>query len=469
MTPMKHFALAALGIAAAARLAAFEVSPLIFPADSEATVTIRAVNDAEKKILAEEPLFYLSDRRTWTDGTPRMAGRPMWQRILPKRGDGEVTVSLRLCGEGWHNLRFGRRSAKGDFIQGKFTNLMVYSLKPDLFAMRPWKGDIHQHSIRCGHAKLEPKVIPAYNRRAGFDFMALSEHRRHKPSLEAIEAAKPWNCGLVLFTGEEFHSPGDMLHSVAVGHTAGINDWHSANRAEFDRRVAEELKKPVYDRYEMDEYTKKQAAMATVYYRIAREQGAKVIAFSHPTDFISFNKVEEPPESYRRFMLENADYDALELPNTSTNPFSSLARADRLMLMNAHWMELARARRKVPPVVAASDNHDQRQKWFGQTFTVFFAPKCDLENFAAAVKDRRSLGVRNVGQKTYLIFGASRLMKFQQFLEVCYWPEHDKLCRKQGELLLELAEKGDTSVLPEVEKLAKEIDDYRESRFAPAK
>ena len=132
-------------------------------------------------------------------------------------------------------------------------------------------------------------------------------------------------------------------------------------------------------------------------------------------------------------------------------------------------MEMARTRKKVPPVVAATDCHDQRSKWFGLTFTVFFAPKCDLENFAAAVKERRSLGVRNVGEKTYLCFGPSRLMKYQQFLEVCYWPKHDKLCRKQGELLLKLAEKGDVSVLPEVEKLAKEIDDYRESRFAHAK
>ena len=59
-------------------------------------------------------------------------------------------------------------------------------------------------------------------------------------------------------------------------------------------------------------------------------------------------------------------------------------------------------------------------------------------------------------------------MKFQQFLERYYWPGHDKLCRRQGELLLKRAA-GDTSVQPEIEKLAAAIDDYREASFAPSK
>ena len=263
--------LASLACFAAETLAAFEVRPLIFPADAEATVTIRAENDAEKKILAEEPLYYLSDHSTWSDDTPRTGDRPLWQQLSPTRRDGEITVTVRLPGEGWHNLRFGKLSEKGRFLKG-YTNLMVYSLKPDLFAMRPWKGDIHQHSVRCGHAKLEPKVIPAYNRRVGFDFMALSEHRMQSASVEAIEAAKPWKCGMALFTGEEFHSDG-VLHSVAVGHTAGINAWAKAHPGEFDRRVDEELKKPVYREYGMDPWLQREAAMSTVLYQVAREQG----------------------------------------------------------------------------------------------------------------------------------------------------------------------------------------------------
>ena len=100
--------------------------------------------------------------------------------------------------------------------------------------------------------------------------------------------------------------------------------------------------------------------------------------------------------------------------------------------------------------------------------TVFFAEKCDVDSFAAAVKAHRSLGVRNAQHEQYLIFGPSRLMKYQQFLERAYWPGHDALCRKQGDLLLKRAE-GDLSVQPEIEKLAAEIAAYREACFAPVK
>ena len=451
---------------AAGTLAAFEVKPLIFPADAEATVTIRAENDAEKKILAEEPLYYLSDRSTWSDDTPRTGDRPLWQPLIPTRRDGEVTVSVRLPGEGWHNLRFGKLSEKGRFIKG-YTNLMVYSLKPDLFAMRPWKGDIHQHSVRCGHAKLEPKVIPAYNRRVGFDFMALSEHRIQSASVEAIEAAKPWKCGMALFTAEEFHTDG-VLHSVAVGHTAGINDWQKAHPEEFKRRTDEELKKPVYREYGMDPWLQREAAMSTVLYQVAREQGAKVVVFSHPTWMVIGIALEAMPLPYRNFMFEQADFDALEIPNVTTGSFHPRTfQADRLMLMNAHLTELVIRRKKAVPVVAASDSHNQTVPYFGSAYTVFFAKKCTVDEFAAAVKDLRTLGLRNAGEANYLCVGPSRLMKFEQFLEKCYWPKHDKLCREQGELLLRLAAKGDTSVLPEVARLAKAIDDYRESCYAP--
>ena len=451
----------------AAALAAFDVKPIVFPADSPATVTVRAENDAERKILAETPLYYISSQGHWSDGKlhGKSRWRPVWEKIEAKRGDGELTFTVRLNGEGWHSLWFGVPDAKWNFPAKTTRSFMLYSLKPDLFKLRPWKGDIHQHSVRCGHAKLEPKVIPAYNRRVGFDFMALSEHRQQAPSVEAIEAATPWECGLVLFTGEEFHTERNILHSVAVGHTSGINAWQQAHPGEFKRRVDEELKKTVYDSYGMEPYLRRNAAMAKVLYQVGRELGAKVLVYSHPTDLI-YGKQDDPPESYRTFMLENGDYDALELPNGATGRFNpATGRADRIMLMNSLAMELLERGRR-PAFVAASDNHNQATTYFGRVHTVFFAEKCDLENFAAAVKARRTLAVRDSGTPTYMIFGPSRLIKFQQFLEQAYWPGHDQLCRRQGELLLKLVEQGDRSVLPEVQRLAKAIDDYRESSYA---
>ena len=461
-------AFAAAAVLAAAPLAAFEVKPIVFPVGHEVTVTLRAENDAEKEILAGTPLYALTDSGLWSDGKRHGESRwrPEWEKIELSRGSGDTaTFRYKLPAEGWCSFRFGVPDRKWNFAPQKTSEFMCYALEPDLFALRPWKGDIHMHSTRCGHAKVEPNFVPAYCRRAGYDFMALSEHRMQSASVEAIEAAKSWKCGLESFTGEEFHTVTAMLHSVAVGHTAGINEWCAKNRKEFNRRVEEEKKKPIYRQYRLNTRVLNEAARATVMYQVGRELGAKLLVYSHPTDLNRDNNTEDPPEAFRRFMLENADYDALEI-NSANTAFGKHS-ADRLMLMNSLVQEQY-ARGGKFGLVAASDNHNQSAAYFGNTYTVIFAKACDVDSFAAAVKARMSLALRNPMHSTYICLGPSRLMKFQQFLERYYWPGHDKLCRQQGELLLKRAA-GDTSVQPEIEQLAAAIDDYRESAFAPVK
>ena len=462
----------AFALAAALPLAAFEIAPHIVPQGETATVEIRAVNDAEKKMIAETPLFMISDQGTWSDGsnprTPESDWRIRWEPMKDvTRGDGVLRCRIFFRSEGEYTFRFGTPNEKGNFAKG-YKDVFVYALKPDLYALRPFKGDIHMHSIRCGHAKLEPKVIPAHSRRVGFDFMGLSEHWQVKPSYEAIEAAKPWKCGMELYPAEEIHSPSALLHSVAIGHTQSPCVWRARNMKEFAKLVDEEMKKPVYRKYAFDAFEHRQAAMATILYRKAREYGAKLIVYSHPTDRNRTHRIDDPPEKYRRFMLENGDWDALELPNNSTVYYNlATKRYDRLMLMNGIVMELI-AQGRNPNIVAASDCHDQKADFFGQVYTVIFAKACDVDSFVDAVKNRRSIGLQFPSTPRYICFGPSRLQKFQSFLELNYWPGHDKLCKKQSALLFKLLD-GDTSVQGEVEKLAAEIDAYRERFYAPLK
>ena len=462
-----------LAAAAALPLAAFEIAPRIVPqGETPVTVEIRAVNDAEKKMIAETPLYYLSDQTTWSDGTNTRTAQNDWKVLWEpvkdvKRGDGVLRCRVKFRCEGEFTFRFGTPNEKGTFAKG-YKEVAVYALKPDLYELRPFKGDIHMHSVRCGHAKLEPKVIPAHSRRVGFDFMGLSEHWQVAPSFEAIETAKPWKCGLELYSAEEIHSPSALLHSVAVGHRESPCVWRINHMEEFARLVEAEMKDPVYRPYDLDPFEHLQAAMATLLYRKAREFGAKLIVYSHPSDRNRTNHTDDPPENFRRFMLEKGEWDALELPNNSTCYYNlATRRNDRLMLMNAIVMELI-AKGRNPNIVAASDCHDQKAEFFGQVYTVIFAKSCDVDSFVDAVKNRRSIGLQFPSTPRYICFGPSRLQKFQSFLELHYWPGHDKLCKQQSALLFKLLD-GDASVQGEVEKLAAEINDYREKFYAPVK
>ena len=470
--PSKTFPLL-IAAAAALPLAAFEIAPRIVPVGREVTVEIRAVNDEEKKMLVEMPLHRLSDQGTWSDGSnPRSAEkndwRLQWEPVKDaQRGDGVLRCRAKFPSEGEQIFRFGLFNDKSVFAKG-YKDVTVYALRDDLYALRPFKGDIHMHSIRCGHAKLEPKVIPAHSRRVGLDFMGLSEHWQVAPSYEAIETAKPWKCGMELYPAEEIHTPSALLHSVALGHRESACVWRVKHMEEFARLVAEEMKNPIYRPYNLNDFELRQAAMTTLLYRKTREYGAKLIAYSHPSSYNRPNQQDDPPENFRNFMFEKADWDALELPNSATTAYNlNTKRNDRLMLMNSFVMELI-AKGRNPGIVAASDCHDQKAGFFGQVYTVIFAKACDLDSFVDAVKNHRSLGLQFPNTPRYICFGPSRLMKFQFFLERYYWPGHDKLCKKQSELLFKLLD-GDSSVQGEVEKLAAEINDYREKFYAPVK
>ena len=98
-----------LGVFAGARLCALDIKPIVIPVGREVTITIRATSDAEKKLLAETPVYYLSDSGFWTDdeahGSPPWS--PEWQPMTVSRGDGFLSFPLKVPTEGWHNLRLG--------------------------------------------------------------------------------------------------------------------------------------------------------------------------------------------------------------------------------------------------------------------------------------------------------------------------------------------------------------------------
>jgi predicted metal-dependent phosphoesterase TrpH len=62
----------------------------------------------------------------------------------------------------------------------------------------PLRGDFHVHS-RHSDGKEEPAVVCANYRRDGFDFLAITDHRRYFPSLRAIEAYKNIPTGLKIY------------------------------------------------------------------------------------------------------------------------------------------------------------------------------------------------------------------------------------------------------------------------------
>ena len=82
----------------------------------------------------------------------------------------------------------------------------LYALNDDLFPLTPYKGDLHMHSDRSD-GREHPAVVAAACRRIGMDFIAITDHRLYRPSIEAIEAFAGFATEMLMVPGEEVHPP----------------------------------------------------------------------------------------------------------------------------------------------------------------------------------------------------------------------------------------------------------------------
>ncbi|HOV74050.1 MAG TPA: hypothetical protein P5318_07280 [Candidatus Hydrogenedentes bacterium] len=394
----------------------FDVLPKIVPADCETTVAITPLYDhvrfdAEKTYeLSYYPVEEFSVRSGWRLDCPR---------VPFDIADGILRVRLFFEAEQEHVLLLEEVTEKGRRILGDFR---VYSVEPDLFRRLPLKGDFHQHTFRSDGME-SPGYVAASCRGIGLDFMAITDHRRYAPSLEAQRAFNGVDIALRIFPGEEVHPPGSHVHIVNFGGRFSINDLFADDpryRAEVqalaDRAGA---LPPGVDPYLY-------ASSVWCFDKI-REAGGLGI-FCHPYWFTAHRY--SPAGALTTHLFDTQPFDALELIGGYL-----LHEIDSNTLQVARYHE-ERAKGRAIPIVGASDAHGaERGEAFGWYYSIVFARSCDLEGIVAGVKALYSVAVEALPNETPRAFGPFRLVKYALFLMREVFPQHDELCREEGRLM----------------------------------
>ena len=97
----------------------------------------------------------------------------------------DIILRHHFAGEQEHNIQLLISDRENpDFFENR--SVRLYSLAPDLLALRPFKGDTHIHTTGSD-GKEEPRYVAARYRQKGFDFIAVTDHRNYAPSLTARE------------------------------------------------------------------------------------------------------------------------------------------------------------------------------------------------------------------------------------------------------------------------------------------
>jgi len=388
----------------------YDVYPRVVRANSQQTITIR-------------PLFghvRLKPGQEWSaalipmEGLDGQTGWSAPQNWMAAPQDGALLLDCAFTGEQEYSLVIeGPERQKAEF--------RLFALEPDLFARTPYKGDFHMHTHYSDGVE-SPAYVAASCRKVGMDFMAITDHRRYAPSLEAIAAFQNVKTDLRIYPGEEVHPPDNWVHILNFGGGFSVNDLFREERyrAEVEAIMARLDLPEGVDRYPY-------ASCVWCYEQIRAGGGLGI--FCHP--YWVSNKRYDVPQYLTSLLLERQPFDALELIGGYHRH-----EIESNTLQVARYHE-ERARGKRIPIVGVSDSHGcETGALFGWYYTVAFSPSSDLPDLVSSIKDLYSVAVEALAGETPRAFGPFRLVRYAHYLMREIFPVHDRLCLEEGRLML---------------------------------
>ena len=366
----------------------YAIYPSVMPAD----ITVIDIND-------DEPDYY----------------RPSTRKVFTAIAhDGVLRFTHTFGGEQEHAvwLHWG---------ETKLQEFAVFSVREDLYALTPLRGDLHAHSYRSD-GKRDPAAFAGHFREQGYDFVALTDHNRFYPGGEIDETFAGVKMGLTRVKGEEVHAPGSVVHIVHIGGESSVAEIYCNHGEQYEQEVAEYMSKVPADLPEKYHARYAKALWATDKIHAA----GGVAIFPHPYWRTRSSVYNVCDELTQRLMTAGM-FDAYELIGGMTQAGNNCSVA--------LWSEL-RAKGNEIAVVGSSDVHTfAKCAQFPHCFTICFATENTNDAIRDAVKAGNSVAVEAVGteyERQYRAYGSHRLVMYAQFLLTHYFPEYQRVCQGEG-------------------------------------
>lgn len=368
---------------------------------------------------------------------------------------GAYRFKWRFAGEQEHYLKFKLHKRYAWGVREQDVRLSVYSLEPDLYSLRPYRGDLHIHSCESD-GREEPCVVAANYRTYGYDFMALTDHGRMYPSVEVCERFADIPGGMLVMQGEEVHTDMNHIHLVNFGGLWSVNDWANRDCTDEYERLTRERKAVQGQLPEGVDAT--EFASYGVLCDKVRESGGLAI-YPHPHWIENAYHVRD---CVTWELFRARPFDAFELLGGQTVQENNM----QLMIYSQ-----ARALGYDFPVVGSSDSHnstntsDYKDRTALEQATIVFSPALEREAVLDSVRNGNSVAVAQYRGEQTRVYGAYRLVKYGMFLMSEYFPQHDELCAIEGALIKKLLE-GEEYARPMLEQFRTAVSEFTSRCFA---
>jgi predicted metal-dependent phosphoesterase TrpH len=328
-------------------------------------------------------------------------------------------------------------------VEGHLAEFRLYALEERLWALNPYKGDLHMHSTGSDGVEA-PAIVAAKGRSIGLDFMALTDHGNYAPSIEAQEAFRGLPLDLALERGEEVHGPGNGVHIIHYGGSESVNTWLHTHPQEIEAAIKAF---PIHP----DARVHREIAMSHLTFDRIREVGGIAI-FCHP--YWQIDEGYHIAEAVTEAILKEHRFDAYEViggywPHEVESNAIQIARYHHEQSQGNHF-----------PVIGVSDSHGCDRGLFGWYYTVVLAPSPHVNDVATAIREFRSVAVEARPGHDPRPVGDFELVVYTLYLLREYFPTHDVLCVAEGQWMLAHLN-GEVNAIQELTALHGQVAAYQ--------
>lgn len=315
-------------------------------------------------------------------------------------------------------------------------NTHIYSVDPDLACLKAFKGDTHLHSCRSD-GEGTPFEVACNYRASGYDFIAVTDHHKFAPSLEAQEQVKALTNEFYVFRGEEVHNKGmGYFHIINFNGESSVNEIIETD----DDYVGAEIQK-LLDTRDFSGLSDPRCVAYRIFVAEHIRKAGGVAIMAHPY-WETFGEYHMQTEEFV-YHWKNGDFDALEViagcdGTGNGNNLQEMLRCD--MIADGYKI----------PVVGSSDAHTTFNKVptdrFNNQFTLVFAK--DFDEIPDAIKTERGVAIDRRDDLDFRAIGKFRYAKYARYLMWEFYPPYASLCESHARALA----KGDKKQIAETEK-----------------
>lgn len=417
----------------------YDIYPKVVPSDRQSDITLKPLGAH----AAFQKASYQLSLHPLNEGQPsQFPGHPNnFSYTVRPSEDGCIRFRFHFFGEQEYFVRL----SDGEKFE---LELSLYAVGEDLKGRYPFRGDLHLHSHRSD-GRQSPAIVAANYRKTGYDFLALTDHHRYYPSLEAIAAYREVPIELALLPGEEIHIPDDPagehrndVHMVSFGAAYSINSLFRNDRLEPLAYAPEQralIPNPPPIRTPADHWAEVEQHMQTldipekikgndrylyaschwVFEEIRRAGGLGI--FAHP---YWISNVYSIPPALVDYFMETAPFDAFEVLGGENYFEQNGFQAAQ------YYADRARGRRY--PVVGSTDSHRSvNSRNSHLCSTLVFAPQNERHALIDAIRSGYAVAVDTIDETPRFV-GEFRLIRYACFLMKNFFPLHDELCFEEG-------------------------------------